>query len=123
MMIPRTRSLASLQSRSPVPRLPSAEFKPALAKSMSTTKRLSHRASFDSSSPATYLTSRPNSVAVTEYRASSSQSIRMTKPNRLSSKLGPGYYFLPETDKGPGFEFSKTNRFEGSYLEKIERKD
>lgn len=37
------------------------------------------------------------------------------------NKLGPGCYILPESDRGPCFEFSLTSRFETNYRDKIDR--
>lgn len=74
----------------------------------------------------TLYTSQRNSVSKNPSRkfTSSSLSTRLLEADKRPkhNKLGPGSYILPETDHGPCFEFTLTERFKSNYSDKIESK-
>jgi hypothetical protein len=132
------------KARSPVPgkpklhptlpvlkKSPSFDLNSVLPKSvtvMSMRNLKSYRASYDSNMPALtqHACSQPISIAAKSPKRKHKAAAISTRFNEAgkpleSNKLGPGYYILPEVDRGPAFEFSSLQRFDSNYQDRIER--
>mmetsp|Transcript_9373 Transcript_9373/g.18015 ORF Transcript_9373/g.18015 Transcript_9373/m.18015 type:complete len:488 (+) Transcript_9373:3860-5323(+) len=123
----RKQHSTSIGTRSSIPsRFPSIDLRsPKLANLPSISLRHSpDKLTYDSSMPTlTYFSSHRSSIAELSPKTlgpSSSSRLLETHSGRHLNKLGPGYYIIPESDRGPSFEFSLTNRFDLNYRDRIE---